>query len=99
MKQAMFEVQQRRGELLARIASQRADLALIERQWQVPVTLIDQSLTVLNFLRSHPVLLASVTGLLVIRRHGAFSLLKAGWRVWKGYQHWGKLSAKLTPKL
>ena len=98
MNEPMLKVQRRRIKLQADIAAQRLQLAKIGEQWQTPVGFVDQGLSMLRLLRSHPLLLAAVTGLVVIRRQGAFGLIKAGWRLWKGYRLWLKLSGKLIPK-
>ncbi|HEU0282750.1 MAG TPA: YqjK-like family protein, partial [Gallionella sp.] len=63
MNKQMLEVMQRRGELLARIASQREQVAEIGARWQAPLTLADQGLAAMRFLRSNPVLVAGVAAL------------------------------------
>lgn len=99
MNRRMLEVMQRRGELLARIASQREQVAEIGARWQAPLTLADQSLAAIRYLRSNPVLVAGVAALLVIRRRGVVGLVRGGWRVWKGYRSLTAFSAKLSSHL
>lgn len=98
MNSQMLVVKQRRGELLARIAAQREQVAQIGTRWQAPLALADQGLVVVRFLRSHPALVASVVALFVIRRRGAVGLMKSGWRVWKGYRFLTALSERLSSR-
>lgn len=98
MNKHMSAVMQRRSELLAKIAAQREQVAGIGARWQTPLALADQGLAVVRFLRSHPVLVAGVAALIVIRRHGVLGLLKGGWRMWKGYRFLATLSEKLSPR-
>ena len=98
MNSQMLMVKQRRGELLARIAAQREQVAQIGTRWQAPLALADQGLVVVRFLRSHPVLVASVVALFVIRRRGVVGLMKGGWRVWKGYRFLTALSERLSSR-
>lgn len=98
MNKQMLAVMQRRGELLARIAAQREQVAGIGARWQAPLALADQGLAVVRFLRSHPVLVAGVVELFVIRRRGVAGLVKGGWRVWKGYRFLTVLAEKLSPR-
>lgn len=98
MNKQMSAVMQRRSELLARIAAQREQVADVGARWQAPLALADQGLAVVRFLRSHPVLVAGVAALLVIRRRGVVGLVKGGWRVWKGYRFLAVLSEKLSPR-
>lgn len=98
MNSQMLMVMQRRSELLARIAAQREQIAEVGARWKAPLALADQGLAVVRFLRSHPVLVAGVVALLVIRRRGVVGLLKGGWRVWKGYRYLAALSEKLSSR-
>ena len=95
MNSQMLAVMQRRGELLARIAAQREQMAETGARWQAPLALADQGLTVVRFLRSHPALVAGLVALYMIRRRGVVGLVKGGWRVWKGYRYLTALSEKL----
>jgi YqjK-like protein len=95
MNEKMFELMQRRGELLARIASQREQIAEIGAQWRIPLALADQGMAVVLFLRRHPLLVAGVVAIFVIRRRGVTGLGRGVWRVWNGYRSFTYLSAKL----
>jgi len=98
MNEQMLAVMQRRGELLAKIAAQRGQVAQIGARWQTPLALADQGLAAVRFLRSHPALVAGVVALFVIRRRGVVGLVKSGWRVWKGYRFLTALSERLSSR-
>ncbi len=98
MNKRMLEVMQRRGELLARIASQREQVAEIGTRWQGPLAIADQGLAAIRYLRSNPVLAAGVAALFVIRRRGVAGLVGGVWRVWQGYRYLTAFSAKLSSR-
>jgi hypothetical protein len=98
MNEQMLAVMQRRGELLAKIAAQRGQVAQIGARWQAPLALADQGLAAVRFLRSHPALVAGVVALFVIRRRGVVGLVKSGWRVWRGYRFLTALSERLSSR-
>lgn len=93
----MSSLMQRRSELLARIAGQREQVAGIGARLQAPLALADKGLVLARFLRSHPVLVAGMTALIVVRRRGVVGMLKGGWRLWKGYRYFAVITAKLSP--
>jgi hypothetical protein len=95
MNQQMNEVMRRRGELQARIAAQRGQVAEIATRLQPALSLADQGLSAIRFLRSHPVLTGGVLALLAIRRRGVAGLVKGVWRAWKGYRYFTAVSEKL----
>ncbi|MDO8464837.1 MAG: YqjK family protein [Gallionella sp.] len=96
MNKQMLAVMQRRGELLARIATQREQVAVASMHWQAPLAFADKGLAAVRFLRSNPVLVAAAVALLVIRRRGVAGMLTAGWRVWKLYKSAISFSAKIA---
>ena len=98
MNEQMREVMQRRGELLARIAAQREQVAQIGARWQAPLALADQGLTVVRFLRSRPVLVAGVAALLIIRKRGVMGLARYGMLAWKGYRYFAAFSEKKSSR-
>lgn len=98
MSRQMLEVMQRRGELLARIAAQREDVAKIGARLKTPLKVADGVLVVAHFLRSHPLIPAGVAGLFVVRSQGVIGLAKAGWKIWKGYRFISSISEKLSSK-
>jgi hypothetical protein len=90
----MAELMQSRGELLARIASQREQMIEIGTGLQGPLALADEGLDAVRFLRRHPLLVAGAVLLLVIRRRGVAGLVGGVWGVWKGYRYFTSLTAK-----
>ena len=98
MNKQMLEVMQRRSELLARIATQRGQLAEIGDRWQAPLALADKGLAAVRFLRANPLIAASAVALLLVRRRGVTGLVKVGWRMWKGYRFFTAFSAKLASR-
>lgn len=95
MNERMLAMTQRRGELLAKIAAQREQVAQVGARWRTPLAVADQGLAVLRFMRSRPLLVAGVVALLVWRRRGMVGVAKLGWRAWKGYRYLTGLAAKL----
>jgi len=98
MNKQMSAVMQRRGELQARIAAQREQVGQLGARCQAPLALAAQGVTAIRFVRSHPALAAGVVALFMIRRRGVTGLVKAGWRVWKGYRFFNTLAEKFAPK-
>lgn len=98
MSDRMSVVMQRRGELLARIAAQRGELAEYAARWQAPLALADQGLAAVRYLRAHPVLVAAAVAVVVLRRRGVMGLVRGGWRMWQGYRYVTMLSARLAAR-
>lgn len=98
MNERMSALMQRRGELLARIAAQRGQVAQLASRWEAPLALADQGLAVARYLRAHPVLVAGGVALLVLRRRGVSGLLRGGLRVWQGYRYFTAVSARLSSR-
>ena len=96
MNKQMFALMQRRGELLAKIAAQREQVAVTAIRWQAPLAFADKGLATMRFLRSNPVLVAAAVAILVIRRRGATGLVTAGWRMWRLYKSAMSFSAKIA---
>lgn len=99
MTKQMLAVMQRRGELLAKIATQRGYLTEIGTRWQTPLAIADHGVAAARFLRSNPVLVAGVAVLFVIRRRGMMGLARLGWTAWKGYRYFIAVQAKLASRL
>lgn len=99
MNQQMHDVMQHRAELLARIDSQRAQMAEIGTQLESPLALADQGLAAIRFLRSNPMLPAAIAALFLFRRRGMVAMAMGAWRVWKGYRSISPTSAKQASHL
>lgn len=94
MNSQLSAVMQRRGELLARIALQREQLAEIGARLRPSLALADRGVAVARFLRSHPVLVIGVTVALVISRRGVAGTAGIAWRVWKGYRSFTAITSR-----
>ncbi len=94
MNEKQFELTQRRGELLARIAVQREQMTEIETEWNAPLALADQGLVAVRFLRRHPLLVAGTMVSFVIRGHSVTGLMWGVWRAWKGYRDFVSIPGK-----
>lgn len=82
----LSSVMQRRGELLARIAAQREQVAGIGERLQAPLKWVDRGVTVAHFLRANPVFVAGAVAILAMRRRSVAGILRAVLRVWRGYR-------------
>jgi hypothetical protein len=98
MNSQMLAVMQRRGELLARIAAQREQVAEIGARLRTPLALADLGVAAARFLRSNSVLAAGVIAALVIRRRGMVGMARVIWRVWKGYRRFTAITARLSSR-
>ncbi|MGA9665368.1 MAG: YqjK family protein [Gallionella sp.] len=76
----------RRGELLARIATQRDQVAELGARLETPLVFAEKGLAAVRFLRSAPVVSAVLVALLVNRRRILAAVVKGAWRLWKGYR-------------
>jgi YqjK-like protein len=95
MNEKISDLMQRRRKLLERISAQREQLAEIGSNLRSPLLLADRRVAVVRFLRIHPLLVAGVAALFVIRRRGRAGLVWGVWRVWKVYREFTLRSAKL----
>lgn len=95
MNERILELRQRRGELLARIDAQRGQLAEIASSWEGPLALADRGVSVVRFLRGHPLVVAGAVALVVLRRQGVGGLFRRALLVWKGYRYFADLRQKL----
>ncbi|MDX8399754.1 MAG: YqjK-like family protein [Gallionellaceae bacterium] len=95
MNNKIAELRQKRGELLARIATQREQIKVIEKRWQAPFAVADKGWLFVRYLRSNPVLIAAPVTILLIRRNGVIGMAKAGWRIWKMYRTVNSLYARI----
>lgn len=99
MNKQMLAVMQRRGELLAKIAAQREQVAATAMRWQTPLAFADKGLAVVRFLRSNPALVAVVVAIVVVRRRGVAGAVTAGWRMWRLYKSARTYSEKMASHL
>jgi YqjK-like protein len=97
MNEKLFEIRQRRGELRARIAGQREQIAEAGAELDVPLSLVDKGIAGMRYLRRHPLPLAGAMAFILIRRSSAAGLLWGAWRLWKGYRYFSSISEKKMP--
>ncbi len=95
MSERMFELRQRRGELLARIEAQRGQLAEITSPWKGPLAVADQGVSVLRFLRGHPLVTAAIAAIVFARRRSVAGLLKTAWQMWSTFRSFSDLGQRL----
>jgi hypothetical protein len=85
MTRQQHQLALRRQRLRVRIASQRLEIASLTDHFHTPLHLGDKLIAAVRFLRAHPTLLASATGLLAWRRNTPSNLARMGWRLWQLY--------------
>jgi len=82
---------QRRKELLSRIALQREQLVdQFESRWKTPLTIADQGISAVRYVRDHPMIVAMFAALVFVRRR---SLVGAGWGVWRVWKMYRDLTS------
>lgn len=87
VEQRLVELSQRRAELVARSAAQRAELGDICHVWRLPLAIVDQGVTVWRFLRGHPALLAGLgVAFAVARPRRSVKWLGRGWALWRFFR-------------
>lgn len=89
---------QRRGELCARIASQREQFGQVSARFEKPLSVLDQGIAGVRYLRHHPMLLAGVVAVLAVRRGGVIGLVKQGFKLWGTYRSLRSVSEKFSAK-
>ncbi len=67
MNDRLFVLRQRRIALLARIDAQRSLLAGCASDWKGQLAVADQGMAIVRFLRAHPLLVAGVSAVVVMR--------------------------------
>lgn len=98
MNNSILDVMQQRGELQARIALQRGELAEIGKSLETPLAIADHVWAAARYLRSRPMLITGVAALIVLKRRGFAGLLKRVWRVWVGYRYFASLTSRYLSK-
>jgi hypothetical protein len=79
MNKRLESVAIRRLEILEKIAAQRMELSEISQDFQRPLGVVDTGLKGINFIRSHPALMASLAGgFLALRRTGIVGWIQKG---------------------
>jgi hypothetical protein len=84
MNKKLTRLAERRNQLVAQAAAQRAVLAHDLEPWRARLALADQGIAVISYVRRHPALLAGAALLftaLLPRRVGTW--LQRGWVAWQ----------------
>ena len=77
----------RREHLLMRCEMQRMDLTNIARQSQGTIRVIDRAIGVVNYFRSHPLMLGvAVASLAVIQRRNLWGWVRRAFLLWRAYR-------------
>jgi hypothetical protein len=84
MTAKLMELAEQRMRLVARAATERADLARILASWRRPLAVADQGLVVVHYIRSYAVLAAGVaTVVATLRAWRMAKWLQRGLMLWK----------------
>ncbi|WP_124948404.1 YqjK-like family protein [Sulfuriferula thiophila] len=84
MSKKLVLLTERRERLVALAAAQRVMLAATIEPWRIPLTRVDQGLTLLRYLKHHPVwLIGSGLALATLRPIYLGKWLGRGWVAWK----------------
>ncbi|MBW8072104.1 MAG: hypothetical protein GJU77_00195 [Ferrovum sp.] len=82
MSDKLAGLAKRRERLVAQATVQREVLAQSIRPWLMPLTLVDQGLSVLNFVKKHPVLMIGGVLLSVYRSNPLGKYMRQGLVTW-----------------
>lgn len=99
MDRELAQLLLRRGELLARIRQQRAEVAARADDLAPALNLADRGLSALSHIRHHPYVAGAVALLALWRRRGLLGMLKSGFRLWRGWRLFAVLREKLLARL
>ena len=84
MNAKLIELAERRKILVARAATQRAELSQALAPWRGPLAVVDQGLVAVRYIRSHAALLAGVVAFVApLRPLRVGKWLRRGWLVWR----------------
>ncbi|MFA5628254.1 MAG: YqjK-like family protein [Thiohalomonadaceae bacterium] len=84
MNKKLLSLAERRERLVAQISTQRTALADSIEPWRMPLTLADQGLSAVRYLKHHPEWMVGVVILLTtLRSRRAGKWLGRGWVMWR----------------
>jgi hypothetical protein len=84
MNAKLIELVERRTTLVARVATQRAELAQALAPWRGPLTVVDRGLGAVGYIRDYVPLLVGVAAFVAPLRHRRVGKwLRRGWLVWR----------------
>jgi hypothetical protein len=96
MSRRVSELRERRAELRAKAAGQRAQIVAFAERYRVALLIADKSWKVARFVYRQPSLVGTVAVFLLVRRRGMKRALGAGWNIWKGYRVFKGVAGKLA---
>ena len=83
MNAKLIEMAERRKTLVARVATQRAELSQALAPWREALAVADRGWVAVRYIRNHAALLAGVAAFVVpLRPLRAARWLRRGWLVW-----------------
>lgn len=101
MNSQLHDIMHKRAQLLVRIEGQREQVAAAGARWKTPFAVADQGFAAGRYLRTHPLLLATVAGLVAlvaIRRHSALLVANSALRLWNLYKTARLFAARIASR-
>lgn len=84
MNARLIELAERRATLVARAATQRAELAQALTPWRQPLAVVDQGVLAARYIRRHPALLVGVVALVAaLGPKRVLDWMRRGWVAWR----------------
>ena len=84
MNAKLIELVERRTTLVARAATQRAELSQAVAPWRRPLAAVDQGWAAVRYLRNHAALLVGVAAFVMpLRPLRVARWLRRGWLMWR----------------
>ena len=84
MNAKLIELVERRTTLVARAATQRAELSQALAPWRRPLAVVDRGWVAVRYIRNHAALLVGVAAFVVpLRPWRVARWLRRGWLVWR----------------
>jgi hypothetical protein len=84
MNAKLLELAERRTTLVARAATQRAELSQALAPWRGPLAVVDEGCVALRYIRNHAALLVGVVAFVApLRPLRLTKWLQRGWLVWR----------------
>lgn len=104
MNRQLNEIHLRRGRLLERIATQRADLGRNLRPVHASLSKIDRVIgrirSVTDYIKRHPSIAAlAVAGLFAVRKEGAWRWTKRAFFAWRAWRAFGDKLSVLASRM
>ena len=83
MNEKLIELAERRASLVAKAATQRAELAQAMAPWRDSLAIVDQGVLAVRYLGRHPgLVVGAVAFAAILSPKRVFGWLRRGWVVW-----------------